>query len=343
MSTNNDFLALRLHADGAKLEPLTMDDLNSGQSHSDESGSNGDAHTVVIRPQWSDVNFKDALAVTGKGKIARRFPLVAGIDCAGVVEASTDEQWVAGDEVLVTGCELSETLDGGYSEVVRVPADAVIKRPNNLSLRDCMAIGTAGFTAALAVHRMEANGQTPDMGPIAVTGATGGVGSIAVDLLSQRGYDVHAITGKAAEQREYLTAIGANEVVDRTSLELGSRPLEKALWGGAVDNLGGDMLSWLTRTTHEWGNVATIGLAASHKLETSVMPFILRGVNLLGIHSVTTPRALRETVWARLNSDLKPQHLDTIVAREVPLADAMPVFEEFMSGRITGRTLIKIG
>lgn len=338
MTMRDEFLALRLHDDGAKLEQLTIDDLNAV-----EPNAKGKVKEVVIRPTWSDVNFKDALAVTGKGKIARRFPLVAGIDCAGVVQSSTDAQFIAGDEVLVTGCELSEQFDGGFSEVVRVPAKFVIKRPSNLSLRECMAIGTAGFTAALAVHRMEANGQHPDTGPIAVTGPTGGVGSIAVDLLSQRGYEVHAITGKADSQADYLHSIGAEEVVDRHLLELGARPLEKALWAGAVDNLGGDMLSWLTRTTQEWGNVATIGLAASHKLDTSVMPFILRGVNLLGIHSVTTPRKLREKVWERLNTDLRPRHLDKIATREVALEDSLPVFEEFMAGEVTGRTLIKIG
>lgn len=328
-----DFLALRLHEDGAKFERLNLDDLNAIENGKE----------VVLRPTWSDVNFKDGLAITGKGKIARRMPIVAGIDCAGIVQSSTDPRFLAGDEVLVTGCELSETLDGGYSEVVRVPAKSVIQRPSNLSLRECMAIGTAGFTAALAVHRMEANGQKPKQGPIAVTGPTGGVGSIAVDLLSQRGYEVHAITGKADTQADYLKSLGAAEVIDRNCLDLGSRPLEKAIWAGAIDNLGGDMLSWLTRTTQEWGNVATIGLAASHKLDTSVMPFILRGINLLGIHSVTTPRKLRKKVWERLNTDLRPRHLDTIVAREVALADSMPVFEEFMDGTVTGRTLIKIG
>ena len=325
------FKALRVYADQtieAKLEDLTLDDLNEGE--------------VVIKVVWSCVNYKDALAVTGAGKILRTSPLVGGIDVSGVVVESSDSRFAAGDEVLVTSDGLSETHDGGYAEYARLRAEQLISVPAGFSMRDVMALGTAGFTAALAVHRMEQNGQSPDMGPIAVSGATGGVGSVAIDLLSGRGYEVHAISSKT-DSVAYLKSLGAAAVVHPTDMDMGTRAMERAVWGGAVDNLGGDMLSWFTRSTKYGGNVASIGLAASHKLETTVMPFILRGVNLLGINAVETPRELREEVWVRLANDLQPQHLDKIVTGEVSLDELQGCLQDWIDGKVTGRKLVRIG
>ncbi len=326
------FKALRIHSvDGGtepRLDTLTIDDLSDGE--------------VVIRCAFSGVNYKDALAVTGAGKIMRSFPLVAGIDTAGTVVASTDARFRPGAEVVVTSAGLGETRDGGFAEYARLASADVIPLPAGFSMRDSMALGTAGFTAALAIHRMEQNGQTPAMGPVAVSGATGGVGSVAIDLLAGRGYEVHAITRKAERSADYLTALGAAVVIDADGLEKGSRPLEKAVWGGAVDNLGGEMLSWFTRSTVYGGNVASIGLAASHKLETTVMPFILRGVNLLGINAVETPRHLREAVWQRLGSDLRPRHLEHIVTGELELHEVSACAHEWIDGNVTGRKLVKL-
>jgi NADPH2:quinone reductase len=328
-----DFTALRVHAADprgpveARLEQLTLADLSPGE--------------VVIRSTWSGVNYKDALAVTGAGRIMRRFPLVAGIDVAGTVVESTDTQFRPGDTVLVTSNGLGETRDGGYAEYARLPAAAVIPLPEGLTAREAMTLGTAGFTAALAVHRMEANGQTPALGPVAVTGATGGVGSVAVDLLSGRGYEVHAVSSKP-DAGDYLRRLGAAEVLTPADVECGSRPLEKAVWGGAVDSLGGAVLSSLTRSTRYGGNVASIGLAASHELHTSVMPFILRGVNLLGINAVDTPRELRLAVWQRLVADLRPRHLDDIATAELGLNELIPHMQDWIDGKVTGRRLVKL-
>ena len=325
------FRALRIHqadkATNAKLDTITVSDLSPGE--------------VVIRVQWSGVNYKDALAVTGKGRIMRKFPCVAGIDLAGIVEKSESAAYQSGDPVLVTGCNIGESLDGGYAEVARVPASAVIPLPKGLSLKEAMAIGTAGFTAALALRRMLENHQTPGMGPIAVTGPTGGVGSIAIDLFKRAGFTVHAITGKADSSADYLKALGADEVVSRQSLDLGSKPMEKAIWGGAVDNLGGPTLTWLTRTVKPWGNIASIGLAQSHELNTTVMPFILRGVSLLGIHSVECPRAWREDIWNKLSGEWKPRHLERIATRTVTLDELPSACADLIAGTVTGRILVK--
>lgn len=326
-----NFKALRVHNDDgniqARIEAINLSELSTGE--------------VVIKAAWSGINYKDALAVTGAGKILRSYPLVAGIDVSGTVVASDSADYKVGDEVLVTGCDLSETVDGGYAEYVRVAENAVVKLPQGLSLKDAMLIGTAGFTAALAVHRMEQNGQTPAHGPIAVTGPTGGVGSVAIDILASRGYEVTAITGKTTAN-DYLQQLGATEIVIRQSLELGTRPLERSQWGGAVDSLGGDMLSWLTRTTHDFGNIASIGLAASHKLDTAVMPFILRGINLLGINSVHTPRPLRLQIWDRLATDLRPQHLQALHTRTVTLDELPEVMPDYLNASNLGRTLVAI-
>jgi acrylyl-CoA reductase (NADPH) len=326
------FRAFRIHSEGghvaARFEPLTLDDLAPGD--------------VVIRVTHSGINYKDALAATGAGKILRRFPLVGGIDLAGVVEASADPLYPPGTAVLVTGCGLSETHDGGYAEFARVPGDWVIPIPPGLDAFTAMALGTAGFTAALAIHRMEQNGQAPAGGPIAVTGASGGVGSIAIDMLSARGYRVIAVSGKA-DAAGYLKELGASEVLARAEIDFGSRPLEAARFAGAIDNLGGEALAWLTRTVDFWGNIASIGLAASPTLTTTVMPFILRGVALLGINSSATRREWRLAVWQRIATDLKPRHLDRIVTRTIGFEELPAAFAGYVDGRVTGRTVVRIG
>lgn len=296
---------------------------------------------VVVRVSHSTINYKDALAATGAGKILRRYPLNGGIDLAGVVVSSEDTEFQPGTEVLVNGCGLSETVDGGYSEYARVDSKSLVPLPEGVSVFEAMQIGTAGYTAALAIHRMEQNGQLPDGGPIVVTGATGGVGSIAIDMLAGRGYEVVALTGKATEEA-YLREIGANRILLRDQIDFGKRPMEKAQWGGAIDNLGGDYLTWLTRTMNYGGNIASIGLAASHKLETTVMPFILRAVCLLGINSVDTPTALRRAVWARIGSDLKPRHLDIIGSKTISFDELPDAFQAYIDGTVTGRVVVEI-
>jgi len=328
----NHFKAFRIHSEGGKIaarfEELGLNDLSPGD--------------VVIRVTHSGINYKDALAATGAGKILRRYPLVGGIDFAGVVESSTDPRYKPGSAVLVTGCGLSETHDGGYAQFARVPGDWVIPMPPGLDAFTAMALGTAGFTAALAIHRMEQNGQEPAGGPIAVTGASGGVGSIAIDMLSARGYRVVAVSGKA-EAVPYLKELGASEVLLRKDLDFGSRPLENARFGGAIDNLGGDTLTWLTRTVDFWGNIASIGLASSASLNTTVMPFILRGVALLGINSSATRREWRLAVWQRIASDLRPRHLERIVTRTITFEQLPAAFPDYIGGHSTGRTVVKIG
>jgi NADPH2:quinone reductase len=328
----NSFRAFRIHQDGkavaARLETIALSDLGPGE--------------VVVKVAYSTINYKDALAATGAGKILRKYPLVGGIDLAGEVVSSEHPEFKPGQKVLVNGCGLSETHDGGYAEYARVQGDWVVPIPAGLNEFQCMAIGTAGYTAALAIHRMEQNGQRPEGGDIVVTGATGGVGSVAIDMLAGRGYKVVALTGKQASA-PYLEKLGASRVLLREGLNLGSRPLEEAQWGGAIDNLGGDVLAWLARTTNFWGNIASIGLAASAELKGTVVPFILRGVNLLGINSVYTPRPLRLAVWQRIASDLKPRHLDAIVTRTLSLDELPQAFEPYVKGAVTGRAVVKIG
>jgi acrylyl-CoA reductase (NADPH) len=327
----DNFRAYRINEKDKKIvagfEELTVDDLTPGN--------------VVIRVSYSTINYKDALAATGSGRILRRYPLNGGIDLAGVVVSSQDDEFPPGIEVLVNGCGLSETVDGGYSEVARIDSKSLVAIPDGMSAFEAMQIGTAGYTAALAIHRMEQNGQLPDGGPILVTGATGGVGSIAIDMLAGRGYEAVALTGKAAEE-DYLKKIGATRILLREQLDFGKRPMEKALWAGAIDNLGGDYLTWLTRTVDYGGNIASIGLAASHELNTTVLPFILRAVCLLGINSVDTPSDLRKAVWARIGGDLKPKHLNTIGGRTISFDELPDAFQAYIDGTVTGRTVVEI-
>ncbi len=327
----SEFRAFRIHEDEgavrAGIETMSLDALSPGE--------------VVIEAQFSSINFKDALAGSGKGKILRKFPLNGGIDVSGIVHSSEDARFKAGDAVLVTGCGLSEVHDGGYAEYVRVPAEWVIPVPEGLDAYSVMALGTAGFTAALAIMRMEDNHQTPDLGPVIVTGATGGVGSFAIDMLSGLGYQVAAFSGKA-DAKGFLESLGATQIIDRHQLEMGTRPLEKSQWGGAIDNVGGDTLGWLTRTVHPWGNIVSIGMAAGIKLETTVMPFILRGVSVLGASSSNCPTPWRHTLWQRLGSDLKPRHLDKIVADTVTMEQLPEAFEAMLAGKTTGRVVVAI-
>jgi len=300
-----------------------------------------DAGEVTIRVAYSSVNYKDALAATGAGRIIRRFPCIGGVDLSGVVVASQDARFAPGDEVLATSYDIGVAHHGGFAEMARVPADWVVKLPAGLSLRDAMALGTAGFTAGLAVVRMEHEGLSPTKGPVVVSGATGGVGSIAIEILARLGYEVTALTGKEAET-DYLKGLGAKEVLLRQSLDLARiKPLDKAIWAGAVDNLGGDVLAWMASTMQIGGALASIGLAASMNLNTTVAPFILRGVSLLGVDSVNCPMPVRAEVWRRLATDMRPQSLEKFT-REVAFADLPGVFDAFIQGRAKGRVVVAI-
>jgi putative YhdH/YhfP family quinone oxidoreductase len=300
-----------------------------------------DASDVTIRVAYSSINYKDALAATGAGKIIRRFPCVGGIDLSGTVIASSDPRFKPGDPVIATSFDIGVAHHGGYAEIARVPGNWVVPLPAGLSLYEAMALGTAGFTAALGIVRMEENGLRPEKGPVIVTGATGGVGSLAVDMLARVGYHVVALTGKESE-KDYLLSLGAAEVLMRQSLDLSKiRPLDRGRWAGAVDNLGGDVLAWIASTMEQGGTIASIGLAASHVLNTTVMPFILRGVSLLGVDSGYIREPYRSGVWQRLATDLRPPHLDSM-SRRIPF-DALPaMFDEYIAGRAKGRVVVEI-
>ena len=328
----SNFRAYRIFEENGKsagrFVDLSIDDLALGE--------------VVIQTNYSSVNFKDALAATGTGKVIRRFPCVGGIDVSGVVSSSSDARFKAGDKVLVTGYDLGVAHDGGYAEYVRVPADWVVPLPIGLTLFEAMALGTAGFTAALAIHRLEQNELSPDKGKVIVTGATGGVGSLAINMLSQLGYHVVAVTGKDSEH-EFLKSIGANEILPRSSIDLTSkRPLEKAMWAGALDSVGGETLAWLARTMQNEGGIASFGNAAGVELHTTVFPFILRGVKLLGVDSAATTMPLRKQLWQRLATDLRPQAFD-LIAHSTSFAQLPEVFPKMLRGETRGRTVVEIG
>ncbi|MEP6701433.1 MAG: oxidoreductase [Betaproteobacteria bacterium] len=305
---------------------MTQDELDDGD--------------VVIRAEYSSINYKDALSHDGTGRIIRRFPCNAGIDVAGEVIASTSDRVKPGDKAIVTSWDFGVAHDGGYSEYVRVPATWVVPMPEGMTTFEAMVLGTAGFTAGLAVERMEHDGLTPDKGPVVVNGATGGVGSVAIEILARRGYRVVALTGKP-EEAAYLRSLGAAEILDRRTLDWGKRPLEKATWAGAVDNVGGDALAWMTRTMKQGGTIASCGLAASIDLKTTVMPFILRGVSLLGIDSGYWPMAPREKLWARLAGEWKPDQVAAAVT-VVPLRELPHVFGNLLEGTMTGRYVVRI-
>lgn len=296
---------------------------------------------VVFKNAYSSVNFKDALAATGAGgKIIRNYPLIGGIDAAGTVTSSSDARFKVGDEIICTSYDMGVAHDGGFSEVCRVPADWIVPLPKGLTLFDAMALGTAGYTAGLAVELLELNGMASNNGKVLVNGATGGVASLAIDMLTALGYSVTAVTGKAAEH-DFLRKLGAAEILDRATIDFGTRPLEKPLWAAAFDSVGGEQLAWLTRTMQPQGLIASFGNAGGIELKTSVLPFILRGVRLIGVDSAVTPMALRRRVWARLAGDLKPRHLADI-AHTITLDELPGYFQRMLKGEIRGRAVVRM-
>ncbi len=325
------FKAFRIHNDAegyrSGIEDISINDLSEGD--------------VVIRGEWSGINFKDALAATGKGKILKTYPLVGGIDVAGEVVTSESDRFMPGDKVLVTGCNLSEKRDGGYSQYLRLDSNDVVALPSGLTTREAMGLGTAGFTAAISLYRMEALGQTPEAGPIVVTGASGGVGSFAIDILTRAGYEAHAITGKV-EQFDYLEKLGARQCISRHDLHWGQRPLEATRWAGCIDSVGGDMLAGISRVIDLWGNIAVCGMAGGIGLNATNLPLILRGVSLIGISSVNAPYNLRKTLWDRLANEWKPRHLESIISNEVKLENLGEAFDVLMDGNSLGRTVVKL-
>lgn len=322
------FSAFRVFADqpAGRVVAMSVDELDAGE--------------VVIEAHYSSVNYKDALAGTGTGKIMRRLPMNGGVDVSGVVVSSSDARFAVGDALIVTGYGMSMEHDGGFAQYVRVPADWVVPLPDGLSLFEAMALGTAGFTAALAIHRLEQNELMPASGKVIVTGATGGVSSLGIQMLAQLGYHVVALTGKTNAQ-DYLQSLGAAEILDRNTLVMGTRPLEKGMWAGALDAVGGATLAWLTRTMVQNGAIASFGNASGMELNTTVLPFILRGVRLLGVDSALTAMPLRRQLWQRLASDLRPANLKDVIKIR-PLADLPDIFPQLLNHTLTGRVVIDL-
>lgn len=312
----------------AEFVECTLDDLDPGD--------------VVVRVAYSSVNYKDALAATGKGRILRRPSCIGGIDFSGTVVSSIDPRFKKGDAVLtVSGEHVGVSNDGGYSAYARVRGDWLTKVPQGLSLWEAMAYGTAGYTAGIAVVRMEHNGLKPAGGPVIVNGATGGVGSIAIAMFAKLGYHVVALTGKEGES-DWLKKLGAKEIKLRSELDLSKiKPLDKATWAGAVDNLGGPVLAWMASTMKDNGVIGAVGLAQSAELHTWVMPFILRGASLLGINSGDSSNAIRDMVWARMGADLKPPLLKEM-ARTIPFAQLPGVFDDFINAKINRRIVVDL-
>jgi acrylyl-CoA reductase (NADPH) len=297
---------------------------------------------VTIRVDWSSINYKDALATIPKGQVAQISPLVPGIDLAGAVVDSDDEGVAVGAQAIVTGYDLGVSHHGGWARYARVPAAWVVPLPDGLTPREAMTLGTAGLTAGLSIHALEAHGLTPDGGPVLVLGASGGVGSTAVGALATAGYEVHAATGKA-DEHDYLRSLGASEVLDRGEVTAEpKRPLESQRWAATVDPIGGAGTAYALRTTRYGGAVAISGLTAGTALNATILPFILRGVSLLGIDSVYASAELRREVWARLAGDLRPRGLDDAIAREVELDGVEPVLDALLQGKAVGRTVVRL-
>ena len=327
----NPFQALRVFDENGKVIPrlaeVALSELSPGE--------------VVLQTAYSSVNYKDALAATGTGgKIIRTYPRIGGIDATGTVISSADGRCKAGDEVICTSYEFGVGHDGGWSQVCRVPADWVVPLPKGLSLFEAAALGVAGYTAGLAMELLELNGMAPSKGKVLVNGATGGVSTLVIGMLAQLGYQVVAVTGKEGEEA-FLRKLGAAEVLLRQKLEMGTRPLERGLWAAAFDSVGGEQLAWLTRTMQPEGLIASYGNAGGIELKTTVLPFILRGVRLIGVNTGETPMALRRKIWSRLASDLKPRHLNEI-AHIVSLDDLPGYFQRMLKGQIKGRAVVKL-
>lgn len=296
---------------------------------------------VTIRVAYSSVNFKDGMA-TIPNRIIRKYPMVPGIDMAGVVIASTDDRYQIGDQVIATSYEIGVSHPGGFSEIARVPAKWVVPLPNGLTMKEAMILGTAGFTAALSIVRLEENGLSKEHGPVLVTGSTGGVGSVAVDILAKNGYEVTASTGKESEHT-YLKELGATNILHRIEvIATDEKPMRQQLWAAAVDPVGGKTLEYILSTLKYGGSVALSGLTGGVDVDTNVYPFILRGVNLLGIDSVYCPMNKREKVWQRLATDLKPQHLTDQMAKEITLEELPVILSQILEGQIRGRTIVKL-
>ena len=321
------FKAWRIHQDKddfrAGFETLSLDDLSNGE--------------VIIEVAYSSINYKDAMTSTNHAKILRKSPLVGGIDLAGKVLFDQSGHFSVGDSVFAQGGGLGEIYDGGYAPYARVPAEIVMPLPNGMDTFSTMAIGTAGFTAAYAIELMEINGQYPEDGPILVTGATGGVGSFAIHLLSQLGYHCIAATHKS-ERADYLKGLGANEVIN--AIEPFTGILGKATWAGAIDSLGGNILATIVKTTRPHGNVVCVGRAKSEDLPLSVIPFIIRGISLLGVTSANCSMDARCRVWQRLASDMKPLCLDKIVAEQISIDHLPACFKQLIEGKACGRFVV---
>ncbi|MCQ6558777.1 NADPH:quinone oxidoreductase family protein [Paenibacillus mendelii] len=297
---------------------------------------------VTIRVHYSSVNYKDALAVSPNGRIVKSYPIIPGIDLAGIVTESRDERYLPGDEVIVTGYELGISHHGGFSEFARVRGDWIVPLPRGLTLQEAMALGTAGFTAALSIHRLEANGLTPSQGAVLVTGATGGVGSLAVSMLARAGYEIAAATGKE-NRHDYLRNLGAADILPRSELTPNNPPpLNKQRWAAAIDPVGGHSLAYILSTIQYGGSVAVSGLTGGTELPTTVYPFILRGVNLLGIDSVYCPEPTRRQLWERMAEELKPAGLLSTISKVITLAEVPAVIQEMLAGAHLGRTIVKL-
>jgi acrylyl-CoA reductase (NADPH) len=327
----------------AKFKAIVIEKADKGQmvglTEFDEAGlMDGD---VTVRVGWSTINYKDGLAVTGKAPVVRRFPMIPGIDFAGEVETSTNPDWKPGDKVILNGWGTGETHLGTYAEKARVKGQWLVRLPATMSARQAMSIGTAGYTAMLAVMALERHGVTPAQGPVVVTGAAGGVGSVAIALLAKLGFRVIASTGRL-DEADYLKGLGASEIIDRSELSTTARPLGKERWAGGIDSVGSVTLANVLSMTRYGGAVAACGLAGGMDLPGSVAPFILRGVSLLGIDSVMCPLALRNEAWRRLESGLDRGKLEAMV-REIGLSDVIGVAGTILEGRVRGRIVVKIG
>jgi NADPH2:quinone reductase len=311
----------------ADFKKLRIDNLTDGE--------------IIIKVHFSSINYKDSMAALGKAPILRKSPLVGGIDLSGEIVASQDTNFRAGQQILVTGCGLSELYDGGYAEYARVKAESIIQVPENLDLFKTMALGTAGFTVSLAMQSLIDNRQNPEDGPILVTGATGGVGSYSVDILNKMGYEVVALTRKK-EATSYLKEIGAHKVIFPDELDINKRALNKTLWAGAIDNLGGNTLSWVLTNIKQNGNVISIGRAQNENFSTTVMPFIIRGINLLGVTSANCKKPEREKAWEKLSKEYLPNHIETIASKIIEFDDLPIHFKKMLDSSVIGRTVVKI-